>query len=245
MKLKINEVAKLTGVTVRTLHHYDDIGLLHPSEVTEAGYRLYDEKALMTMQQILFFRELDFSLNQIKEIINNPAFDATSALNNHKALLIKKRERIDKLIELVEKTVKGSMDMSFKEFDMAEIEAMKEKYASEVKEKWGTTSAYIESEKRTRHYDKAKWQEIQNTNNAIFGEFAANMNNRPESPEVQRIVKRWQDFLSDNFYDCSKEMLKGLGQMYIADPRFTKNIDKQGEGLALFISEAIDFYCTE
>ena len=134
MKLKVNEVAKLTGITARTLHYYDEIGLLSPSETTEARYRLYDDTALETLQQILFFRELDFPLSEIKEIMTNPAFDKTDALKSHKTLLIKKRERLDNLIQLVDKTIKGGNDMSFKEFDVSEIEAMKEKYVDGLTE---------------------------------------------------------------------------------------------------------------
>ena len=146
--MKIHEVAKLTGVTVRALHYYDKIGLLKPEEITEAGYRIYSENDLETLQQILFFRELDFSLNEIKEIIQNPLYDKTEALENHKELLVQKRDRLNGLITLVENTLKGNESMSFKEFDMTEIEENKKKYADEVKKRWGTTKAYAEYEKK-------------------------------------------------------------------------------------------------
>jgi len=245
MKMKINEVAKLTGITARTLHYYDEIGLLSPSETTQAGYRLYDDMALSHLQQILFFRELDFPLNQIKEIVTNPAFDASNALQNHKALLTKKRERIDKLIALVDKTIKGGSDMSFKDFDTSEIEVMKEKYAEEAKEKWGHTDAYSESMNKTKQYDAKKWQEIQKKQSELFKLFAKNTDKQPDHPNVQKLVKQWQNFISDNFYTCTNEALHGLGQMYVADARFTKNIDKHSEGLAAFISKAIDCYCNQ
>ena len=146
--MKINEVAKLTGVTVRTLHYYDEIGLLKPSEVTEAGYRLYDSTALETLQQILFFRELDFSLNDIKEIMTNPNYDKANALTKHRELLLQKRNRIDDLIVLVDSTLKGESDMSFKQFDMTEFEAMKEKYSAEVKERWATPLPMLKARKK-------------------------------------------------------------------------------------------------
>ena len=188
-KLKINEVAQLTGITVRTLHYYDEIGLLPPSEVTAAGYRLYDREALHYLQQILFFRELDFPLNQIKEIVTNPAFNASEALKKHKDLLTKQRERIDRLIELTEKMMTGETGMSFKEFDSSEIEEMKEKYAAEVTERWGHTAAYAESEKKTAGYSAAKWQEVKEKQDSIFRRFAENMDKAPGHPDVQALVK--------------------------------------------------------
>lgn len=243
MELKINEVAKLTGVTVRTLHYYDEIDLLKPSKVTEAGYRLYDEKALDMLQQILFFRELNFPLNEIKDIVTSSEFDKVGALKKHKELLIKKRKRIDSLIKLVDKTIEGDGNMSFKEFDMTEIENAKQKYAKEVKERWGGSDAYIESEKKTKNYDKEQWQQINEESGKLLKKFTINMDKAPDSKEVQVIVKAWQDFITKNFYKCTNEILSGLGLMYSADERFKKNIDKNGEGTAEFMSKAIEIYC--
>ena len=144
--MKINEVAKLTGVTIRTLQYYDKIGLLKPSEVTDANYRLYNDESLQVLQQILFFRELDFSLKEIKEIMANPNYKKEEALARQRGLLMIKRQRLDRLIELVDNTLKGSERMSFKEFDQTEIIEEKKRYAKEVKERWGTTDAYAESE---------------------------------------------------------------------------------------------------
>lgn len=123
--MKINEVAKLTGVTARTLHYYDEIGLLKPDEITGAGYRLYDNTTLEILQQILFFRELDFSLKDIKEIMTNPRYDKEEALSKQRNLLLKKRKHIDNLISLVDNTLRGDIDMSFKQFEMTEFEAAK------------------------------------------------------------------------------------------------------------------------
>lgn len=243
MKLKINELAKLTGVTIRTLHYYDEIGLLTPSETTNSGYRLYSEKELTTLQQILFFRELDFPLNQIKEIILNPTFDSKKALENHKILLIKKSERINGLVNLIEKILKGETNMSFKEFDMTEIESIRQQYISEVKEKWGNTLEFAESEEKTKMYSKSKWKEIGKECNHIFEKFSENMQKSIEHPDVQLLVKEWQDFISSNFYKCTNEILKSLGQLYTEDIRFKNNIDKHREGLSEFISNAIEFYC--
>ena len=135
--MKVSDVAKLTGVTVRTLHYYDEIGLLPPSEVTSSGYRVYND--LEVLQQILFFRELDFSLEEIRGIMQNPAYEKETALQNQKALLVQKRDRLDRLIALVDKTLKGERDMSFKQFDTTKIEEAKQQYAAEVKQRWGNT----------------------------------------------------------------------------------------------------------
>lgn len=245
MKLKINEIAKVTGVTVRTLHYYDEIGLLVPVEATNSGYRLYGQKELSTLQQILFFRELNFPLNQIKEIILNPNFDSKKAPESHKVLLIKKRKRMDKLVNLIEKIFKGEINMSFKEFDITEIESIRQQYISEVKEKWGKTPEFAESEAKTKMYSKSKWEEIGKDCNHIFEKFSENMQKSIEHPDVQSLVKEWQDFISSNFYKCTNETLKSLGEMYIKDVRFKNNIDKHKEGLSEFISNAIEFYCNK
>lgn len=241
--MKINEVAKLTGVTVRTLHYYDEIGLLTPSEVTEAGYRLYDNNALATLQQILFFRELDFPLSEIKGIMTNPAFDQSQALAKHKELLMKKRQRLDGLIELVNQTLKGDEEMSFKEFDSTEIERCKQEYATETKDRFGKTDAYAESEVKTTRYGKEQWQKISTEGADILQGFADCKSNAPDSKTAQILVKQWQDFITDKFYCCTKEILSCLGQMYIGDNRFTENIDRHGDGTAAFMAKAIEIYC--
>lgn len=239
--MKINEVAKLTGVTVRALHYYDKIGLLKPEEITEAGYRIYSENDLETLQQILFFRELDFSLNEIKEMIQNPLYDKTEALEKQKELLMQKRARLDDLITLVEGTLKGEREMSFKEFDMTEIEENKKKYAEEVKERWGTTKAYAEYENKA--VSDEEYQQKMLGMNVLLKEFAKKRHLAPESGEVQELVEKWKDYITENFYHCTKEILSGLGLMYAADERFAKNIDKNGEGTAEFMSKAIAVFC--
>ncbi|MBX9184888.1 MerR family transcriptional regulator [Clostridium sp. K04] len=243
--MRISEVAKLTGITVRTLHYYDEIGLLKPSEITEAGYRLYSREDLEILQQILFFRELDFPLSQIKEIMNNPNYDKEEALKKQKELLIQQRQRIEGLIKLIEKRIEGDNNMSFKEFDMNEIEENKKKYAKEVKERWGTSKAYEESEKKTSSYNKEKWGDINQETSEIFKGFAELRNSDPGSEEVQELVRRWQKYITDNFYTCTNEILSGLGLMYVEDKRFKENLDKNGEGTAKLMEEAIKIYCSK
>jgi DNA-binding transcriptional MerR regulator len=241
--MKVSEVANLTGITVRTLHYYDQIGLLKPSQVTESGYRHYSHTDLEKLQQILFFRELDFPLSDIREILSNPAFDREAALQNHRALLLQKRSRIDSLISLVDKTLKGENDMSFKQFDTSDIENTKKKYAEEARQRWGTTDAYAEYSEKTKDYDDPHWKLINGEGADILHRFGEIRHLDPAGTEAQALVKKWQDFITANFYTCTKPILSCLGEMYIGDDRFTQNIDKHGQGTALFMATAIEIYC--
>ncbi|WP_312644716.1 MerR family transcriptional regulator [Hydrogenoanaerobacterium sp.] len=243
MNKTVYQVAKLTGISVRTLHYYDEIGLLHPSEVTEAGYRLYDDASLERLQQILYFRELDFALKDIGRILDAPSFDKNRALANHKELLVLKRNRLSSLIALVDDTLKGEKTMSFKEFDKSEIEAAQEKYAKEAEARWGDTDAFAESKQKTAGYGKKEWAAITEEANNIYAAFAANMDNDPSEPKVQQLVADWHSHITQYYYNCTKEILAGLGEMYVADERFTQNIDRHAIGLAKFMRDAIRIYC--
>ncbi len=243
MNRTVHRVAKLTGISVRTLHYYDEIGLLHPCEVTDAKYRLYDDACLERLQQILFFRELGFALKDIRPILDDPFFDKNKALKNHKNLLILKRNRLNSLIALVENTLKGEKTMSFQEFDMSEIENSRKKYAKEAEARWGNTDAYKESQKKADGYSAREWAAITEETQKIYAAFVANMHREPSSPEVQQLVADWQGLITKHFYHCTNEILAGLGEMYIADERFTKNINQHADGLAQFMSDAIRIYC--
>ena len=240
--MKISDVARLTGITVRTLHYYDEIGLLKPSEVTQAGYRVYNDTDLEVLQQILFFRELDFSLEDIRKIMQNPAYEKKSALRKQKELLLQKRSRLDSLIALVDKTLKGEQDMSFRQFDTAKIEETKKKYAEEAKQRWGDTSAYAEYEKKSRSYSDAQQNMLDGEGAGILSEFGQKRSLAPDSPEAQALVKKWQDYITANYYTCTKEILSCLGQMYVGDARFTQHIDQYGAGTAAFMAAAIEIY---
>lgn len=244
MKYSVSRAAKLSGVSVRTLHYYDEIGLLKPSEMSDTGYRYYDEQSLEVLQQILFYRELDFSLSSIKDILSRPGYDKTKALAEQKYLLTLKKNRLEGLIELLDQTMKGASSMSFKEFDMTEIEEAKEKYKDEAEQRWGNTDAYRQSMQRTNSYKKEDWAKISAESGAIYEGFVENMNKEPSHEDVQALVERWKNHISTYFYDCNNEILAGLGEMYVADERFTKNIDRYGQGLAQFISDAIKIYCS-
>ena len=242
MKMRIKAFAKLTGVSVRTLHYYDQIGLLTPAEVDEEnGYRFYDEQSLERMQAVLFYRELDFSLASIQSILSSPAYDKAAALQMQKQLLILKRDRLSRLITEIERAQKEESIMDMKAFDSSEILAAKEQYAKEVKERWGNTDAYRECAEKTDSYRASDWKGVYAGMNDIFAQFAAcrAAGHSPESEPAQALVERLKQYITDHFYDCTNEILAGLGQMYVADERFMQNIDKSGEGTAEFVSQAI------
>lgn len=239
----VHEVCKLSGISVRTLHYYDEIGLLRPSRHTKAGYRLYDDAALARLQQILFFRELDFPLAQIGAILDSPSFDASEALKNHRRLLCLKRERLDRLIGLCDQTLEGDKNVSIQEFNAHEIQKAQERYRQQAKERWGHTKEYEESGRRAKGYTNGDWERIAREADGIFAAFAAQMQGDPAAPRAQDLVRRWQEHISRNYYDCTKEILAGLGALYLADSRFAETIDRHAAGTAAFMSEAIKIYC--
>ena len=239
--LTVHQVCGRTGVSVRTLHYYDEIGLLEPAEVTEAGYRLYDDEALRRLATILFFRELEFPLKQIRDILNSPRFDRGAALKDQLALLKLRRKHIEKLIALAETNImeEGRMDLDFSAFDRTEMD----QYAKEARERWGGTAAYEESRKKMQSYGKDDYDRLAADMGSAFAEFARLRSGNPAAPEAQTAVRKLQALITDRCYICTDEILAGLGQMYVADERFTKNIDLAGEGTAAFASEAIRIYC--
>jgi DNA-binding transcriptional MerR regulator len=250
MSYKVKEVSKLVSVSVRTLHHYDEIGLLNPEFVTTAGYRLYSDTDLERLQQILFFKELDFTLQEIKDILDSPGFDREKALSAHRNLLVEKKKRLERLIQSLDKTmeaIEGGLEMNKKEmfdgFDMTEIERHKERYAEEAKEKYGKGDAYKESMKKTSRYGKEDWARITAESEAINNRIIANMDKGIDDPTVQQGVAQLRQHITDNYYNCTVEIFRGLGDLYVADERFTANIDKNKPGYAIFLREAMHYYC--
>ena len=238
MKMKVKQVAELVGISVRTLHHYDEIGLLTPEETTDAGYRYYSEQNLETLQQILFFKELDFPLKEIKEILSDPSFDRQQALQLHRKLLLEKRERIDQMIATIDKTtqyVKGEIHMSneekFKGFNFSH-----NPYEEEARKLWGAKAV---DQSNASFKNNAVGEKM----NDIYQKLADLRNTPPESTEAQTAISEWYEFLNTQIgHHYTLEAFKGLGQMYVADERFTTNIDQFGKGLAQFMCEAMEIY---
>lgn len=239
--ITVNEVSKLTGVSIRTLQYYDKIGLLNPTGYTQAGYRLYDDTALEKLQQILLFRELEFPLKDIKIIMESPSFDRSKALDQQITLLTLKKEHIENLIDLA-RGIKmiGVKNMDFSAFDTSKID----EYAAQAKAEWGTTAEYHEYEEKAkgRTNEQQKVINVQMMN--IFAEFGEIREEDPASEKAQNLVRKLQDFITEHFYTCSNEILASLGKMYAGGGEFTKNIDKAGgEGTAEFADKAIEIYC--
>lgn len=237
----VNEVSKLTGVSVRTLHHYDAINLLKPTKITEAGYRLYDDKALKRLQNILLFRELQFPLKQIKSILDSPKFNQKEALKQQIKLLELRRKHIDELISFAHEIQKGGVNkMNFNAFDKTEIE----QYSEEIKKRWGSTKAYEEYEQKIKGKSDEEQSAIANELLSLFAKMGSLRECLPEEKAVQEKVRELQAFITDNYYNCTDEILNGLGQMYVCDERMKQNIDKAGgDGTAEFVKQAICIYC--
>ncbi len=237
----VHQLSERTGVTVRALQYYDRIGLLHPAEYSEAGYRRYDEAALERLQQILLFRELEFPLREIKRILDSPDFDRSRALAQQIELLTLKREHIDNLIRMA-RSVKltGGSTMDFQAFDRKKLEA----YAARAKASWGATPEYREFEQKTAENTPEQTEETGAQLMALFAEFGTLKDGRPEAPEAQAQVRRLQDFITEHYYTCTDRILSQLGGMYAAGGEFTENIDAAGgPGTAAFVQKAIERHC--
>lgn len=244
MAFTVGELSRLTGVTVRALHHYDEIGLVRPSQRSAAGYRLYDDDDALRLQQVLVLRELGVPLDQIAAAID-AASDRAGLLREHRAALLARRGRLDAMLsavdaalEVLEKGKQMTPDdykAIFDGFDPTQHEA-------EVQQRWGNTDAYQESARRTKQYGKAEWQAIRDESEAIYARLGElrQRGAAASDPAVQAAVEDHRRHIERWFYPCSPEMHRGLGEMYVADPRFTATLDqKGGAGFARFLRDAI------
>jgi DNA-binding transcriptional MerR regulator len=244
MGMTVGEVARLAGLTVRTLHHYDEIGLLVPAERTKAGYRLYRRIEVERLQEVLLFRELGFGLEAIREIVNRPGYDRTSALLRQRELLEAKVERLLEMIDAVDVVVESERQgMAMNSEEVLEVFDGYDpgEYEAEVRERWGETDGYQESVVRTATYTKQDWEQMGREADEIDAAFLALMEaGAPADGDAAiALAERHRSHISKWFYECPPEIHRGLGVMYVADSRFTANIDKAGEGLARYLSDAI------
>ncbi len=245
MKLNIKRFAETVGVSVRTLHYYDKIGLLKPDFTDKQnGYRFYGDAALFRMQEILFYRELDFSLTEIKEMLSLPEYDKQAALREQKQLLTLKKQHLERIIEFIEQAEKGE-SINMKVFDNSEFEQAKEAYRREAEQRFGSTEAYKQHKEKTAGYGKADWQRVGEEINAIISEFAAlNASGvKPTDGKAALLAQRLQNYITETQYDCTNEIFCSLGEMYVADNRFRNNINKHGFGTAEFMRDAVKAYC--
>ena len=229
------------GVSIRTLQYYDKIGLLKPARYTESGYRLYDDTGLERLQQILLFRELEFPLKEIKEIITGSNFDKVKALDQQIELLTLKKEHLENLIDFARKLkTKGADIMDFSAYDTSKID----EYAKKAKEEWGDTPQYKEYEKKSASRSKEDEANMMKGLLNVFAEFGKIKDTDPSSDEAKALARKLQDYITEHFYNCTNDILLGLGQVYVSNREFTENIDKAGgKGTADFACRAIKAYC--
>jgi DNA-binding transcriptional MerR regulator len=244
MKYTVKQLADLAGVSVRTLHYYDEIDLLTPDTIGANGYRYYSEASLLRLQQILFFRELDFRLDEIKTILDRPGFDVVGVLQAHRRALAEKSARLAGLIRTVDKTIarlKGEANVSDQELFEGFDEEKQKEYAEQARQRWGGQDVDV-SMKRWGKYSAAQKAQIIAEGEALRRDLAANMRAGFDSPAVQQIVARWHQHMK-NFYEPSIERLRGLGQLYVDEPAFRANYAKLDPRLPGFFRDAIKFYC--
>ena len=236
----VHEVSGLAGVSIRTLQYYDKIGLLHPSQYTEAGYRLYDDTALERLQQILLYRELEFPLKEIRRILDSPDFDRNRALEQQIALLELKKEHLEHLITFA----RGIYGIGVKTMDFTVFDTRKlDEYARQAKESWGGTPAYQEFQEKKKNWTEDE-EQVSGKMMTLFAELGRLKEMDPYEPQVQGQVRRLQEFITEYFYTCTPEILGSLGKMYGGGGRFTESIDAAGgEGTGVFAARAIEIYC--
>jgi len=240
--MTIHEVSKLVGVSIRTLQYYDKIGLLHPAEYSDSGYRLYDDTDLERLQHILLFRELEFPLKDIKRIMESPDFDRSRALEQQIELLKLKKEHIDNLINFaIGIKLVGVKYMDFSAFDRSKLD----EYSSQAKASWGNTPEYKEFEEKAKNRSPEEDKRLGEECMLIFKQFGEIRDTDPASDDAQALVIKLQDFFTEHFYKCSDKILSGLGKMYSSGGDFTKSIDEySGKGTAEFVDKAIQIHCS-
>ena len=242
--MTVREVSELTGVSVRALHHYDELGLLKPTAVTEAGYRLYDESSLVRLQSILLFRELQFPLKDIGAILDSPTFDRNKALDQQIRLLELQKEHLDNLIDLARgmKLVGVKRMTDFTAFDTKKIDD----YAREAKASWGQTKEWKEYEQKAQGRTREDNAALARGMMDIFAEFGAIRDTDPAAPEAQALVQKLQSYITEHYYTCSNEILLSLSKMYDGGGTMTESIDKVGgPGTGDFAARAIAVHCRQ
>jgi DNA-binding transcriptional MerR regulator len=240
----VGAVARMAGVTVRTLHHYDEISLLSPGGRSQAGYRRYGEEDLERLQRILFYRELGFGLDQIKTLMTDGSADPVAHLRRQHVLLLDRIGRLQRMATAVEKAMEArQMGINLTPEERFEVfgDVDPDEHAAEAEERWGTTDAYAESRRRVASYTKADWLRLKAEGQAATDQLVTAMRAGlpADSPEAMDAAEAHRLQISRWFYDCPHQMHVGLGEMYVADPRFTATYEKVAPGLAQYLHDAI------
>jgi DNA-binding transcriptional MerR regulator len=240
----VSQLAEMAGVSVRTLHHYDHIDLLKPSSRTAAGYRLYGERDLLRLQQILFFKELDFPLSEIRNVLDDPDFDQIEALENHRRLLQGRAERLTHLLRTIDKTIQrlteDDMTMTDEELYEGFTKEQIERYKREAREMYDP-ELVAESERRVRSMSKAQWNAVKEEGDQVTRAIAEVADRAPDASEVQTLIARHHAWI-EQFYTASAELYRGLGQLYVEHEEFRAFYDKYRPGLADFMQAAMAYY---
>ncbi|MDK2980348.1 MAG: hypothetical protein PWQ55_695 [Chloroflexota bacterium] len=240
----IKQIADMAGVTTRTIRYYDEIDLLKPVEVHSNGYRYYDRSSMLKLQQIMFFRELDLPLEDIREIVNRKDFDMLDALKKHHLSLETQQERLKRLLHTLDQTIESLTDSSeiseeeyFRGFDQSE-------YEEEVRARWGQTSYFAESQQKWTSYSPQQQEELKNRGAQLINDMVgSNPNAKPEDAHIQQAVGDYFEYLNRYFYTCDLDFFRGLADMWVADPRFAANYERVRPGGAAFVREAVHYYC--
>lgn len=240
----IGELAKLAGVSIRTLRYYDKIGLLKPIDQAESNYRYYGKDELYRLQQILFYKELDFELKKIKKLLDDPDFDRLKALTFQRKQIVNRKERLDKLLVTIDKTIKDLKEEKhmltdeelYEGFSKEEIQKIKQEVTQKYDPEVVAESNRNVSKMSKNDFDAIKTEQIQQAK-----ELADLMHLPVDSAEVQAVIKRHHQ-TNEKFYKTNAEMYKGLADMYVSDVRFTEFYDKHQQGLAQFLKEAMYVY---
>lgn len=244
MNYSVQALAKIAGVSVRTLHHYDEIGLLVPQR-QKNGYRSYGEPELLRLQQILFFRELDVPLEDIAKILSRKDFDMSASLKEHRVRIENKKKRLTKLLGTIDDTLaklEGKKELDPEALFDAFWEKHETEYAAEAEQRWGHTDAYKQSKERTKHLTKDDFKKMAKDADVFMKKFVACIESGPDSDETQAMIQQHYESLR-TFYDPSPELYRSLAEMYVADDRFRAYYDKYDPRMADFIKEAMIVYC--
>ncbi len=242
--LTVGEISRLTGVTIRTLHHYDEIGLVSPAERSGSGYRLYGPAEVRRLQEVLFFRELGMALDEIGRIVDDPGYRRDAALRRHRRMIEAKADHLLRMLDAIDSALTAERTGHtmtndellgvFGDFDPSEFQ-------QEAAERWGDTDAFGESARRTARYSRADWEQMRREAGEIDAGLVALMEaGAPaDGPAAMDLAERHREHISAWFYECTADIHRALGEMYVADARFTENIDRAAPGLAAYLSAAI------
>jgi len=242
--LTVKQLASLAGVSSRTLHYYDEIGLLLPTQVAANGYRQYDHQAVLRLQQIRFYRELGLGLDRIRQILDQPGFNPLHALETHRQALQAEANRLSRLLITLDKTIQhmeGKGTMTHQELFAGFTPEQEQAYEAEARRRWGDEKV-TESSRRWKSYGAEERQRILNEGGAIYLELNAHLTGDPAAPEVQALIARWHQHLR-RFYEPTPEILRGLATAYSGDPAFAAFFARFDPALPDFLHQAIDVYC--